>query len=117
MNRQNLFAHAKEHFGTIPDYPWIKFPDYAVLRHCKNRKWYGLLMNVSGIKLGLKSEDRIDILNVKVDPEYSYFLQQKPDIFPAYHMNREHWVSVLLNGNVSDDEIYLLLQQSFDLTG
>lgn len=116
MNRQDLFAYAKEHFETIPDYPWIKYPDHAVLRHFKNKKWYGLIMNISKEKLGLQSLERVDVLNVKVNPEYSYFLLQKPDIYPAYHMNREHWVSILLSNGVSDKEIYLLLQQSFELT-
>lgn len=116
MKRQDLFAFAKDNFDTIPDYPWIKFPCHAVLRHHKNHKWYGLVMNISKSKLGLQSFERADVLNVKVNPEYSYFLQQKPDIFPAYHMNREHWVSILLNARVSDKEIYLLLQQSFELT-
>ncbi|CAI3924953.1 MmcQ/YjbR family DNA-binding protein [Commensalibacter papalotli (ex Botero et al. 2024)] len=73
-------------------------------------------MNVSGDRLGLKSKDHVDILNVKVNPESSYFLQLKPYIFPAYHMNREHWVSILLNGSASDDEIILLLEQSYKLT-
>lgn len=116
MNRQDLFVHVKENFETIPDYPWKKLPNHAVLRHSKNRKWYGLVMNISKEKLGLQSFEKVDVLNVKVNPEYSYFLQQKPDIYPAYHMNREHWVSILLNSRVADDDIYLLLQQSFDLT-
>lgn len=116
MNREDLFVYAQENFDTIPDYPWKNFPNFAVLRHLKNRKWYGLIMNISKAKLGLKSFKCVDVLNVKVNPERSYFLQQKSDIYPAYHMNREHWVSILLNGKVPNDEIYLLLQQSFELT-
>lgn len=116
MNRQDLFVYAKKNFETIPDYPWKKMPNHAVLRHFKNRKWYGLVMNIPKEKLGLQSSEKVDVLNVKVNPEYSYFLLQKSDIYPAYHMNREHWVSVLLNGRVPDEEVYLLLQQSFILT-
>ncbi|CAI3924936.1 hypothetical protein [Commensalibacter papalotli (ex Botero et al. 2024)] len=43
MNRQDLLAYAKENFKTIPDYPWLRFPEYVVLRHQGNKKWYGLV--------------------------------------------------------------------------
>lgn len=116
MDRQGLFKYAAMHLKTVPDYPWKKFPNHAILRHAQNRKWYGLVMEVAADRLGLKAAQRLDILNVKVHPEASYFLQQKSGIFPAYHMNREHWISILLDSDLSNKEIFSLLNHSFDLT-
>lgn len=67
--RAELFRYAKEKYHTEPEYPWQRFPDYAVLRHADNRKWYGLVMEIPRSKLGLRDETQTDILNVKLgDP-------------------------------------------------
>lgn len=42
MERQDLFAYISASYGTTPEYLWQKYPNYAVLRHQKSRKWYGL---------------------------------------------------------------------------
>lgn len=44
--RDELFAYVKATFGTEPDYPWPQEPEYAVLRHADNGKWYGIVMSV-----------------------------------------------------------------------
>lgn len=116
MKRVLLFEYARENFESDPEYPWKNYPDYAVLRHHNNGRWFGLVMNISGEKLGLKNEDNVDILNVKVRPEDVGSLRQIEGIFPAYHMNKEHWISVLLESSVSSLEIYELLKDSYLLT-
>lgn len=73
-------------------------------------------MNVPGTKLGLKTDDELEVLEVKVRPEYIGSLRQKDGILPAYHMNKEHWVSVLLSGRLSPKEIHELLADSHELT-
>jgi predicted DNA-binding protein (MmcQ/YjbR family) len=75
-----------------------------------------LVMNVPGTKLGLKTDDVLDVLEVKVRPEYIGSLRKKEGILPAYHMNKEHWVSVLLSGPLTPKEIHELLADSHELT-
>lgn len=116
MKRESLFRYAREHYNSEPEYLWRNLPDYAVLRHHNGDKWFGLVMNVSGTKLGLKTEDKVDILEVKVRTEHIGSLRQKDGILPAYHMNKEHWVSVILSGLLSADEIHELLADSHELT-
>lgn len=70
MKREELFSYAREHFKSEPEYLWSKLPSYAVLRHHDGNKWFGIVMNVPGTKLGLKTDDELDILEVKVRPEY-----------------------------------------------
>lgn len=91
-------------------------PHYAVLRHHDGEKWFGLAMNVPGTKLGLETRDDVDVLEVKVRPEHIGPLRRKEGILPAWHMNKEHWVSVILDGPLTTDEIYDLLYESHRLT-
>ncbi|CAM4205875.1 Uncharacterized protein conserved in bacteria [Yersinia intermedia] len=116
MKREELFSYAREHFKSEPEYLWSKLPSYAVLRHHDGKKWFGIVMNVPGTKLGLKTDDELDILEVKVRPEYIGSLRKKDGILPAYHMNKEHWVSVLLSSSLSPNEIHELLADSHGLT-
>lgn len=116
MDREDVLKYAKNSYRTEPDYPWNKFPDFAALRHDKNNKWYGLLMNVNKEKLNMDDGGEIQILNVKCDPELVDILRKKDAILPAYHMNKEHWVSIVLDGSVPEDDITHLLDLSYDLT-
>jgi len=116
MKRETLFSYAREQFKSEPEYLWSNLPDYAVLRHYNGKKWFGILMNVPGTRLGLKTDDLLEILEVKARPEHIGSLREKDGILPAYHMNKEHWISVLLSGPLSPTEIFELLADSHDLT-
>lgn len=114
MDRQELFAWVKKYYGSVPDYPWNDWN--AVLRHTENNKWYALIMEVPAQKLGLDDNRIMDILNVKCDPLLIGSLRNNPGYFPAYHMNKENWLSIALDGSVPDDEIKNLLDMSYKLT-
>jgi len=116
IKRELLFDYALKHFKSETEYLWSKLPGYAVLRHHDGNKWFGIVMNVSGTTLGLQTDEEVDVLEVKARPEHIGSLRKKEGILPAYHMNKEHWVSVLLSGPLSAEEIYALLADSHDLT-
>jgi predicted DNA-binding protein (MmcQ/YjbR family) len=116
IKREAIFAYTKEKFGTEPDYPWIKYPDYAVLRHAGSGKWYGLIMTVERFKLSLEGKGRTEILNLKCDLELNSLLRCQQGILPAYHMNREHWITIVLDSPFPEEEIYNLINFSYDLT-
>ena len=114
--RCSLLSYAKERYGTEPEYPWASLPNYCVLRHADNQKWYGLIMDIPAEKLGLPSKERVDILDVKLDPILVGSLLSAPGFFPAYHMNRDSWITVLLDGSVKIEEIIPLLDLSYSAT-
>lgn len=114
MNREELFEWVKEAYGTEPDYPWSD--RNAVLRHRENNKWYGAILVVAREKLGLPGEETVDVLNVKCDPMLIGSLRQQPGFFPAYHMNKDLWISILLDGSVAAEEIKNLVELSHQLT-
>ncbi len=113
MNRKELFAYVREQYRTEPDYPWAD--SNAVLRHKENHKWYGLVMEVGRDKLGLSGDGTIHILNLKCEPFLIRSLQMKPGFYPAYHMNKEQWISIQLDC-VPEETIKDLLAISWDLT-
>jgi predicted DNA-binding protein (MmcQ/YjbR family) len=114
MTRQNLFDWVRKEYGTESEYPW--HDRNAVLRRKDNGKWYGVVLEVSGDKLGLPEKDFVDVLNVKSDPMLIASLWGQTGYFPAYHMNKEKWISVLLGQADLDDPIRNLLALSYELT-
>ena len=116
MNQAELIAQISEKYAIAPDYPWAKYPDYAVFRHAGNRKWFALAMNVPAHLLGFAEDDALlDIVNVKTRPETAGSLRTINGILPAYHMNKEHWVSIVID-RVPNDLLWQLLDDSFALT-
>lgn len=116
MDRDELFSHVSQRYGARPEYPWPRWPDHAVLRHNGNRKWFGIVMNVPAKRLGLEGDGTVDIVNVKADPEDVPALQLADGILPAYHMNKRHWISVILSGDLPDEMLLDLLETSYRLT-
>lgn len=114
MERKELFEWAKETYGTEPDYPWNDWN--CVLRHKHNNKWYALVMEIEERKLGLDGNRVVDVLNVKCDPILIGSFRTQPGFFPAYHMNKDKWISIILDGTVSADEIKNLVALSYKLT-
>lgn len=109
----------KENFDILPDFPFRKknTDAYGVFRHEDNNKWFAIMM---GITIGqlLKNEDSspIEVINLKINPNDGQALRDQKTIFPAYHMNQKHWISVVLDDMLSDQEILELIKESYNLT-
>ena len=116
MTRESLVAYIAEQYCVVPDYPWDSDPTFAVFRHRGNRKWFALLMDVGRDKLGLPGTQPVDVVNVKCDPLMLGSARMSNGVLPAYHMNKNHWLTVLLDGTADDDTITALLDISYALT-
>ena len=114
MDREEIFEYVKKQYGTISEYLWSSSPDSAVLRH-HNGKWYAVIMNVERSKLGLDGDDTVEIIDVKCDPEMTGMIIQTYGFLPGYHMNKQHWITILLDGTVGESKILDFLDMSYDL--
>ncbi len=114
VDREEIFEYVKKQYGTIPEYLWSSSPDSAVLRH-HNGKWYAVIMNVERSKLGLDGDDTVEIIDVKCDPEMTGMIIQTYGFLPGYHMNKQHWITILLDGIVGESKILDFLDMSYDL--
>lgn len=115
MNKQDFLSHCLEVFGTSPDYPFDEDFETAVLRHADNRKWYAIVMRVSRRKFGLRSDEVIDVVNLKLPTEMFGSFDASDGVYPAYHMNKHHWISVLLP-DAPEDIVHFLTNVSFEAT-
>lgn len=116
MRRNELEAFIMETYNAEADYPWRKSPNHAVFRHCSNRKWFALIMDVPKNKLGLQGEGLLDVVNLKCDPILIGSLRGEPGFLPAYHMSKDNWITVALDGSAPDDKIKMLLDMSYQAT-
>lgn len=115
--REVLLEYVEKEYETKPDYPWKKYQGNAVLRHEDNNKWYGLIMNVERRKLGISGDGVIDVLNVKCDDQmfHDMIIQQKGYI-PGYHMNKQSWITIFLDGTIPFEEICGMIDASYEAT-
>lgn len=116
MTVQEVIKHIEDKYGVLPERLWSKYPDDAVFRHADNKKWFGLIMTVPADKLGLEGCQPVDILNVKCDTLLIASYREKKGFCPAYHMNKTHWLSIILDGSSDENDIKALLALSWDLT-
>ena len=95
--RAELESFIMETYNAETDYPWLKYPNYEVFRHCNNRKWFALIMDVPKNKLGLQGEEMLEVVDFKCDPILIGTLREEPGFFPAYHMSKDSWITVALD--------------------
>lgn len=101
MTKDELIAYAREQYGTEPEYLWESAPNTFVLRHRGNRKWYAVVMDVRRDRLGLPGGEIVYIMDVKCGPLLGGSYLGKRGVVPAYHMNKTHWLGVLLGSDRS----------------
>lgn len=113
--KDKIIEHAKDFYGADIEYLWEDTPNSGIFRNKLSRKWFGIIMDIPKNKLGFESEETVFVLNVKCDPLMVGELQKERGFFPAYHMNKDKWISIILDGTVKDETIFYLIKQSYDL--
>ncbi|MBR2465929.1 MAG: MmcQ/YjbR family DNA-binding protein [Clostridia bacterium] len=115
MDKRQFLEYCLHTYGTSPDYPFDEDFETAVLRYADNRKWYAIVMRVSRRKFGFDSDEVIDVVNLKLPTEMFGSFGASDGVYPAYHMNKLHWISVLLP-DAPNDVVQFLANLSFEAT-
>lgn len=108
-----LIAYVREKYGDELEYLWDKFPDNAVWRRKDNRKWYAAVLTLSKRKLGKASDEKAEIIDLRIMPDEVEELIDNEKYFPGYHMNKKHWYTIILDGSVSYEEICGRIDKSY----
>ena len=116
MDQAELARYARETYGTEAEHLFPETPETYILRHGDNRKWYAVVMCVPRSKLGLPGDGPVFLLDVKCGPLLSGSYLGKPGVVPAWHMNKTHWLGLLLDGSASEETVRELLEISYRLT-
>lgn len=112
--KDEYIAWVKRQFGAEPDFPWPDTPDYCVFR-CPNEKWFALVMRLKYKQLGLTGDEEVWVVNMKADQVEIPNLIDHKSIFPAWHMNKKHWITVFLTAVTDFEKLCELTLKSYEL--
>ena len=110
-----ILEYAKEKYDSDAEYLWPKFPRNAVCRRNDNEKWYFAILSVQGSKIGLKTDNIVELIDLRATVDDVPKLINKSNFYPAYHMNKKHWFTIVLDGSVSIEEICKYIDISYTL--
>ena len=116
FSHTNLAAYLADTYSTHGEHLFARYPGFQVFRHQGNKKWFAVIMDIPRKNLGLPDDGEISVVNLKCDPILIGSFREESGIFPAWHMNKSHWLSVALDGTASDDSLMFLLDMSYELT-
>ena len=139
MDESELFEYVAATYGVQPEYLWARFPGAFVFRHREKWKWFCVGMAVERAKLGLPvkgsveeaseansgdvaapassvSSGKVLLIDVKTGPIVGGSYLGQPGIVKAWHMNKNHWLGILLDGSASEETVKELLDISFCMT-
>lgn len=113
---QEIVNYVKKKYNDNLEFLWKNTPKNAIWRNQINKKWYGLILTISENKLGIKSNKTVEILNLKFLKNQTEQIVDNKKIFPGYHMNKKSWITIKLDGSVALEEIYKLIDNSYQLS-
>ena len=112
---KEILKYIKEKYNEEPEYLW-EDKSSAVIRHKEDNKWYMVLMKIEKSKLGFDSSELIEIINLKLPPSTIENIIDNKLYFKAYHMNKKHWITIILDNNINTKDIIKYINISYDIT-
>ena len=116
MNRQEFAAYLADTYSVDGEHLFAKYPSFLVFRHNGSRKWFAVIMDIPRRNLGLSGDGETQVVNLKCDTRLIGSFREEPGIFPGWHMNKAHWLSVALDETVEDEKLKFLVDMSYELT-
>ena len=110
-----VIDYVKEKYNDDMEYLWEKFPENAIARRKDNSKWYLAILTVRADKLGFESKENIEVIDLRAEVDEIPDLLKQNNIYPAYHMNKTHWITIILDGSMGIKEIYNFIDKSYIL--
>lgn len=110
-----VIDYIRKTYANEPEFLWEKFDDTAIWRRSDNKKWYAVIMTLAKKKLGLQSDETAEIIDLRIEPENMQSTLDYKTFFLGYHMNKKHWITVILNGSEDDEKIFKMIDTSYRL--
>ena len=101
-----------QEYAVLPEFLWERDPSSGVFRNKSSGKWFGIVMNIDRSKIIPDKTGKVEVLNLKLDYQKSHFT----GVYPAYHMNKKSWVSIILDDTLTDEEIMEMVSVSYELS-
>ena len=74
------------------------------------------MMNVPYLALGIDKPGEVDIIDIKCGPILMGIFRREEGILPGYHMNKDNWATIMLDGTAKDETIKELVDISYHMT-
>ncbi|HEX2621833.1 MAG TPA: MmcQ/YjbR family DNA-binding protein [Phototrophicaceae bacterium] len=104
IDLKRLQSYCADKHGAVADYPFGE--DTLVFK----------VMGKIFALLPINLQNEPPQINLKCDPVFAEILRNMYDaVQPGYHMNKKHWNTVIADGSIPDDELYEMIEQSYDL--
>lgn len=117
MTLDEVEKHILSTYAADTCFPFEKDRSVTVFERADNKKWFAAVKNIGCRFVDVDREGRIDILNVRLDPRAVASLRSREGFRPAWRMNQNNWVTILLDGTVADEEIIALIGNAFNEAG
>ena len=105
ITRNRILEYGLSFPDTYQDAPFHD-DNWQLVRYKGNKKAF----------LWVYEKDGFVNLNVKTEPEKAFFWR---DVYsavrPAYHQNKRHWITIVLDGSIPDKDVRLMIAESYDL--
>ena len=116
LNMKKQIEHyIKNKYGVEPEHPWRKYPENTTFKAKETDKWFAIIMPVARRSLGLGGDGEVLVVNVKAKPEVISMIVSAKGYLPAYHMNKQHWLTILLDGTVPVEQVLEMIDESYAL--
>lgn len=112
---REILDFVDKNYGDRLEFLWEKLPDVAILRRKDNKKWYAVLFVMSKKKLKVDSDEILDIIDLRIEPEVLPKVVDGKSIFEGYHMNKKHWVTLCLDGSIPSQKVLEYVKNSYNL--
>lgn len=111
-----IINYVKAKYDNDLEFLWKRSPKNAIWRNQNNRKWYGAVLVISKDKLKIEPNEMVEILDLRYQKNDIKNIIDNYKIFPGYHMNKDNWITIILDGRVELEEIYQLIDNSYQLS-
>ena len=113
---KDVLHYVKDQYNSTIVKPFKTNPDIKALVTPKG-KWYALFLDVEYNKLKKDSlvNSKVKVINLKHISSKISTITDDRNIFPSYHMNKNHWISVVLDNNIDIEYVKELIELSYNL--
>ena len=112
---KRILQVVRERYRAEPEFLWSSLPECAALRVPGKKPWFAVIGRVPGEKFILGEPGIVEVINLKDEPEAVTARLRVQKAFPAYHMNKRNWYSLILDDREPDDGVLALIEKSYTL--
>lgn len=115
IQAKEIIEYIKNKYHDELEFLWDKYPKSAIARCKETKKWYLLITKIKASSLKLNLDKEIVIINLHNNEDEILKLLNNKQYFLAYHMNKKHWYTIILDNGLESNAIFKQIDESYKL--